>query len=153
MATFAAFTTFAHLTVSVFIISVICRGVVVCASVPSAASRLRNSGSCPALMISAFNLATMSAGVPAGTSIPFHSVITTPGKPASATAGRLGAAGERAPPVTASEQSFPAFTSGMPVDRPVSIICTSPATTAVLAGATVGYLVARARTAAAAATP
>ncbi len=58
------------------------------------------------------SLLMFSRGVPAGTSIPYQFVMSKPGNPASAIAGKSGAIGERWGLVTPSARSLPALTSG-----------------------------------------
>src|SRR6267378_4166168 len=57
--------------------------------------RFCTSGDLSAAMISMYNLATTSFGVPAGAKTPYHVDISNPGKPASASVGTSGNSGER----------------------------------------------------------
>src|SRR3954463_709073 len=68
---------------------------------PMFSSCLRTVGSFSASTVAAFNLATMSGGVPVGTHRPDHNVMWNPGRPASSVVGMSDADSARFVSVTA----------------------------------------------------
>ena len=70
------------------------------------------SGSASAALASALTLATIAAGVVAGTITPVQLVIVSCGNPSSAVVGTSGSSGWRSLLVTASARSLPLFTCG-----------------------------------------
>ena len=76
-----------------------------------------------------------AGGVPAGATMLYHDVTSKPGNPDSSSVGNAGAAAIRFGLATPSARNLPALTCGNADGAPANISCTSPATTAVTAGA------------------
>src|SRR5690606_23509215 len=103
-------------------------------SAPSSAKRLLTSGSCNIRLISAFNLFTISLGVPLGTISPNQPFPSKPGKPDSATVGTSGNSGDRFDPVTASAFSEPVLIRGSTKGNGAKFNWVNPAAKSLIAG-------------------
>ena len=75
---------------------------------PSSVIFWRTALSAKASLKAAFNRATISAGVPAGTEMPNGMVHSVPGSPASPTVGTSGSSSTRSLVATASPRTLPA---------------------------------------------
>jgi hypothetical protein len=123
-----------HLRLSA-LMSVEVSGVLPTGSKPSPANLIFTSSLCSASAISRCTLRTISGGVPARTTMPYHDVTSKPGKPLSATVGTSGNWGLRVEPAMASATSLPLFTCCRMVEMPANIICTLPPSKSFTAGA------------------
>src|SRR5262249_8492022 len=130
----AALMTFAHLTNSSRRRAENSSGLEPMPSTASAASLSLTSGSASAFTVAPRNLLTIARGVPRATTTPYQPVVWK-SYPYSATVGTSGSNGVRFVPPTASARSLPDFTNGSAGDRPLNIMETSPAMSAVCAGA------------------
>ena len=73
--------------------------------------------------------------MPAGATMLYHEVTSKPGNPDSSSVGSAGADARRFGLATPSARSLPDATWGIADDVPANMTWTSPATTAVTAGA------------------
>src|SRR4029450_7763746 len=110
-------------------------GVFGAGSAPSATNCARMFGVLRILVTSAFHLATIGAGVPAGANRPYHVEISKPGKPASDIVGNSGARLDRFAVVTASARNLPPLTCAIALARLSNMNWVSPARSACVAGA------------------
>src|SRR5438128_378921 len=131
--------TFFNLNNSVLMCEANSSGVPPITSAPSAARRSPTSGWRIALLISAFSLVTIAAGVPAGARIPYHEPASYPGSPDSASVGTSGSNAERFFPVTASARSLPALMCGRIATMVPNMSWTSPLSRSTIAGDTPLY--------------
>nr|WP_242481822.1 hypothetical protein [Paracraurococcus ruber] len=98
--------------------------------------RPRTSGARTAARLAWWMRRSTSSGVPAGANMAKSVVVRKPGSPsASATVGTCGSSGVRWSPVTARIRTSPERTKGRPETASMQEICTSPATSAWVAGA------------------
>ena len=88
----------------------------------------------PSLKV-ALSRATTAAGVPAGASMPLHSVASSRGRPLSFMVGTSGNCGLRAGDVMASARILPASICGSMTTGVSNIIWICPASRSVMAGA------------------
>src|SRR5262249_35736188 len=84
-----------------------CSGVSPTTSEPVSSTCFLTSGALYALTISRCRVCITGWGVPAGAKRPFHTIASTPGRPASAVVGTSGSSARRDGPATASARSFP----------------------------------------------
>src|SRR5258706_7007133 len=119
-----ALTTFAHLSVSARMCATNFSGEPPATSAPCASSCSLPSGLCKYLFTSAFSLAMIGAGVPAGARMPNHELASKPGRPDSAIVGTSGSAGARLSEVTATARTLPDLISASDEGRLSNMICT-----------------------------
>ena len=101
---------------------------------PRASSFARIAGSRSTWLIAALRRSTIGTGVPSGAITTFHVPTSSPGTPASAKVGTLGAELIRAAPITPSARSLPACTIGRPTPIEPPMNWTWPATVSCSAG-------------------
>src|SRR6266705_3479095 len=126
--------TFAHLSDSARAKARNSSGVLPTTSKPWAESLPRTSGSASVLVNSACSRATISFGVPAGTSIPTQDCAANPGS-VSATVGVSGSCGMRRALPIASALMRPAFTCGIACGAETNMTFTWPPTRSIIIGA------------------
>src|ERR1700730_2429011 len=124
----------AQVAISTLIMAANSSGVLPSGLAPAPLSRPAKSGSSVARLISPAILSTMSRGVPAGATRPFHVTTLKPGKPDSATVGTSGICGSRCAVDTASRRIAPEATCGRASDTFENMVLRCPAMTSFMAG-------------------
>ncbi|MNR05744.1 hypothetical protein D3C85_1217890 [compost metagenome] len=104
------------------------------ASAASAVRRCIESGDFTAFMVSAESLAICTGVMLAGASMPYHCVISKPGKPCSATVGTSGSCARRLAEPVAMQRTLPALMNGMIAAAPMAEASSRPESRSVTIG-------------------
>ena len=111
-----------------------CWGVLPMGSAASPCRRLSASGALTALAHSAASLSTWALVMLEGASMPYHCVISKPGKPCSATVGTSGNWGRRWVDPVAMQRTLPALMKGSRAAAPTEAASSRPDIRSVIMG-------------------